>query len=191
MSEGYESISSGERNNFIVLIIVMIGVVLVVALVRPFIFEYIVPIVMGEGQSSTTIQEEEVPPDEVAPPANEAPETTTEEVEESSPTEEDSQTPGESMTETGVLEEVSESTEGETQTVSEETRGSEETVTEAEVTPETPSSISHIVKTGETLTTIAEQYNVSIDAIVQMNALPNANRIKIGDTLKIPSSDSD
>ena len=49
-------------------------------------------------------------------------------------------------------------------------------------------SISHLVKTGDTLTSIARKYKTSVDAIISENNLPNYT-INIGQTLKISISD--
>jgi LysM repeat protein len=46
--------------------------------------------------------------------------------------------------------------------------------------------ISHTVQPGDTLTTIAAKYNVSIAAIVTANSLPNPDTIYPGQTLRIP-----
>ena len=46
----------------------------------------------------------------------------------------------------------------------------------------------HIVKAGETLTSIANQYGVTVDAIVQANNLTNPNAISIGQRLIIPTT---
>ncbi|MDP8214987.1 MAG: LysM peptidoglycan-binding domain-containing protein [Candidatus Euphemobacter frigidus] len=44
----------------------------------------------------------------------------------------------------------------------------------------------HVVKTGETISTIARQYKVTVDAIVDANQLSNPNAIRVGQTLFIP-----
>jgi len=48
----------------------------------------------------------------------------------------------------------------------------------------------YLVQAGDTLGKIAERYNVSIDAIVQANNLPNADQISAGQSLVIPVSGS-
>ncbi|NNE43577.1 MAG: LysM peptidoglycan-binding domain-containing protein [Gemmatimonadetes bacterium] len=45
----------------------------------------------------------------------------------------------------------------------------------------------HTVRSGESVAGIAAKYGVSVDAIVQANALPNASRISVGQKLIIPS----
>jgi LysM repeat protein len=44
----------------------------------------------------------------------------------------------------------------------------------------------HVVKKGESLSRIAAEYSVSVKAIVKENNLPNANTIRVGQTLYIP-----
>jgi LysM repeat protein len=48
--------------------------------------------------------------------------------------------------------------------------------------------IVHIVRWGENLTGIAAQYGTTIQAIMQANGLPNANRIYAGQRLRIPQA---
>lgn len=45
----------------------------------------------------------------------------------------------------------------------------------------------HTVQTGETLTSIARQYNVSVEAILVRNSIIDPNRIRRGQTLLIPT----
>lgn len=45
----------------------------------------------------------------------------------------------------------------------------------------------HIVSSGETLWQIAAHYNVDINAIIQLNQLPNPNQLVVGQSLVIPS----
>ncbi len=45
---------------------------------------------------------------------------------------------------------------------------------------------SYVVQPGDTLTRIAARHNVSVEAIVQANRLPNANVIYVGQVLTIP-----
>lgn len=44
----------------------------------------------------------------------------------------------------------------------------------------------HVVRQGETLSTIAKAYNVTAKAIVEANRIKNANRLSIGQKLFIP-----
>ncbi|MCA9940138.1 MAG: LysM peptidoglycan-binding domain-containing protein [Anaerolineales bacterium] len=50
----------------------------------------------------------------------------------------------------------------------------------------TPTPLIHIIQRGENLITIAAQYNVTVDAILQLNGLANPNQIVAGDPLLIP-----
>ena len=52
--------------------------------------------------------------------------------------------------------------------------------------PPASSHIVHIVRWGENLTSIAAQYGTTIQAIMQANSLPNANRIYAGQRLLVP-----
>jgi LysM repeat protein len=49
-----------------------------------------------------------------------------------------------------------------------------------------PTPIRYVVKRGETLSEIATQFGVSVDAIVELNHLENPNRIEAGQVLLIP-----
>jgi LysM repeat protein len=51
-----------------------------------------------------------------------------------------------------------------------------------------PSGIEHVVQTGERLSGIAQLYGVSWLAIVELNSIPDPNRIEAGQTLLIPSA---
>ena len=55
--------------------------------------------------------------------------------------------------------------------------------------PETTSSITYIVKKGDNLYSIANRYNTSVTAIMNLNGLTNAN-LSVGQQLKIPSTTS-
>lgn len=44
----------------------------------------------------------------------------------------------------------------------------------------------HVVRPGETLWLIARQYGVTVEAIVQLNGISDADRIEVGDALEIP-----
>ncbi|MCP4426160.1 MAG: LysM peptidoglycan-binding domain-containing protein [Chloroflexi bacterium] len=80
MDEQVESRLSREWTKFVILAAILIGAILVVVLIRPFIFNHVVPAVMGEGQSSTSVPTETEPP---------SPESPAEEVEPAPPTEEE------------------------------------------------------------------------------------------------------
>lgn len=50
-----------------------------------------------------------------------------------------------------------------------------------------PTPITHVVQAGETLSEIAHMYGTTVEAIVQANDLENANAIREGQVLLIPS----
>ena len=45
----------------------------------------------------------------------------------------------------------------------------------------------HVVQAGDTLGTIAEQYGISLEALMQANGLTDANFLSVGQTLNIPA----
>ena len=51
-------------------------------------------------------------------------------------------------------------------------------------------TVTHVVQSGETLTTIARKYGVSVQAIAQANNLTNPSLISVGQNLLIPVSGS-
>jgi LysM repeat protein len=53
------------------------------------------------------------------------------------------------------------------------------------VTPEAPEPLYHVVQSGETLRSIADRYEVTVDAIMEANGITNANRIYVGQRLTI------
>lgn len=50
----------------------------------------------------------------------------------------------------------------------------------------TPSPLSYVVKRGDRLQDIANQFGVTVDAIVALNKLGNADHIEVGQVLLIP-----
>ncbi len=68
MSEQIEQSPSREWMKFGVLAIILVGVILVMALLRPYIFNQVVPAVMGEGQSTAP---QPAQPDTTPPPEEE------------------------------------------------------------------------------------------------------------------------
>lgn len=67
--------------------------------------------------------------------------------------------------------------------------GSSSTKTKAPQKPRTTAAgVSHRVAQGQTLDVIARRYNTSVKAILAANDLKNANRIRAGQVLIIPSS---
>jgi LysM repeat protein len=54
-----------------------------------------------------------------------------------------------------------------------------------------PVPLTHAVQPNETLTAIARQYGVTVEALVTTNGIRNPNRIEAGTTLLIPTAPSD
>ncbi len=52
--------------------------------------------------------------------------------------------------------------------------------------PPTPAYVTHRVRSGETLSVIARRYGTSVSAIMRINGLRAANRIRAGQHLRIP-----
>jgi LysM repeat protein len=168
---------SEETTRFGILIVVMIGIVLVVAISRPLIFEHIIPVILGEGVDSTIRQAELEPP--VRPPQEgEAVDSVQEDMEadrlEAAGEEEGSQAVEPAAPETEATEEETTNLEGVT------------TDAEGGAEADTAEPITHVVRTGETLTSIADQYGVTVSALIEANNLASPNRIRIGDLLTIP-----
>jgi membrane-bound lytic murein transglycosylase D len=52
--------------------------------------------------------------------------------------------------------------------------------------PPAPRSATHRVRSGETLSVIAHRYGTSVSAIMRANGLSSANRLRVGQRLRIP-----
>lgn len=140
-------VQRGEMVKFLILVMVLVGAVFVTALLRPLIFERMVPSVLGWDQT----QEPEAPPS----PAGAT-----------SPAGQDA---------------------GATQPVimtATPPAGEEAAVNGGAPLP-TPRV--HEVQAGETLATIAVRYGVSVEALVETNAISDPHRIQVGDVLVIPA----
>jgi len=165
MSNESEGNWEDERTRFGVLAVVMIGIVLIIAVARPLVFGHVIPVILGEGLTSAPRRAELIPP-QVTPAAGESTEPESAEEGVVAPAAE----PG--VMENGAV------------PADEATEGSEQ-ATEAQP-PSSASFTVHVVRTGDTLTSIAEQYSVTVDAIVRANNLASPNRINIGDELTVP-----
>lgn len=182
MSNGNGTDWSDEWIRFGVLTVVMIGVVLVVAISRPLIFEHIIPVILGEGFL--------LPQAELEPPVRLTPEG-------AEPTDLDKEAVEAENAENGVVdvepakgEEMPAPTDAETQAAEGDASvtGEESPAAQEEdaVAVDSAEPVTHIVRTGETLTSIAQQYNVTVSELVAANGLTTPNRIRIGDRLIIP-----
>ncbi len=147
-----------ELIKFGVLVVVLGVIIAGVALSRPFIFDHVIPAVMGANLPPATVEsggsDDDTP---AATPAAESennafiPALTTDQTDNAADA-----TPTAEMVETAVQ--------------------------------ATPQPVTHVVQPGETLTKIAQQYNVTVQALLEANNLTNANYIQVGQTLVIPTN---
>ncbi|MCA9897436.1 MAG: LysM peptidoglycan-binding domain-containing protein [Ardenticatenaceae bacterium] len=151
-----EDDTRGELIKFAFLAVVLLGTALVIGLLRPYIFNQIVPAILGENQPAATIinteAEGETLKPEAAGPAT-TPETTPEEAEDA----------GEEAAPVG-----------------------EEPVNPEDFPTAVPPSQTHTVQPGENLTAIARQYGVTVQALVDTNKITNPDRVDAGTILTIP-----
>ncbi|MFO7540546.1 MAG: LysM domain-containing protein [Chloroflexota bacterium] len=157
----------GELIKFGILALVLLGTVLIVALARPLIFNQIVPAIMGEGQ--------QVVPS--LPPAEEATDADTDDEErEAYPVlaDEESSTDAYPAPDHESFIPALGGTGDSYPAPEEEEQGVETAV------------ITHTVQASENLTRIAEQYEVTVQAIIDFNNITNPNRIEAGTVLQIP-----
>ena len=173
---------AGEMLRFFALVIILGVVVLVVAAVRPLIFDRIVPAVMGEGIVVTTLE----------PPVTEETEesnTPEESVEAGESTEEEAANTTDSSNE-GTASEENTASEAESSDANE--AGTQEETTNESTAGETAENqntpITHTVRQGETLQKIAAQYGIALQELIAANTLPNPNLIHDGDILVIPQA---
>ena len=169
-----ENNNVGDRQwlKFGILAGILLIVVLAIALLRPIIFDDIVPAVMG-GDGTTAVNDEtvveEVPAetdtDTPIAPVDDTTETDST-VETETPIDDGVVNEEESTTETSVEEDI----------VDESIDGTETAV----------STITYTVKPGDTIYSIAREHTVSPAAIVAANSLTDPNNILIGTELLIP-----
>jgi LysM repeat protein len=162
-----EEDTRGELLKFGILVIVLLFTVLVIALLRPYIFNTIVPAVLGEGQPTAPVMDD-TNAETIKPAAEEA---------------EESETVEEGESEAVDTEEESETTDSSADTTEE--------AAEPENPEDFPTAVpaqSHTVQAGENLTTIAQRYGVTVQAIVAANSITNPDRVAVGTVLIIPES---
>jgi LysM repeat protein len=154
-----QSGTTAEWIKFVILCLVMAGVVIGVALSRPYVFNQVIPAVLGDFNTPAAEGdiEEEQEGDTGDEPAtdDEAP----------APPETDEEAPPEDR-------EAPPETEEET----------EQPVDSATAVP----AQIHTIAAGETLSSIARQYGVTLDALIAANEIANPNRVLVGDQLVIP-----
>jgi putative chitinase len=57
-------------------------------------------------------------------------------------------------------------------------------------TPPSTGEVTYVVQRGDTLYSIARRYGSTVEAIAAANGIANPSRIRVGQTLKIPTSGS-
>ncbi len=155
----------GELVKFGLLAIVLLFTVLIIALLRPYIFNTIIPAVLGEGQSVAPLVRNEAEAEAIKP-----------------------------VTDDEELVDEEERMEGEQDTVDTavSTPEAREEAAPEPVNPEDfPTAVpaqTHTVQAGENLTTIAQRYGTTVQAIVTANQITNPDRVIIGTVLTIPDS---
>jgi LysM repeat protein len=163
MEEEHEKLHRrGELVKFAALVVVLLLTVMVVAGLRPLIFNHLVPAVLGwDGEPSRPAG---VPGEEPEPTSQEAtlPPTLT-----------------------ATAESESEEAEGESEDEAEDTATPEPTNTQEPEPSSTP--VTYEVQRGDRLIDIAENFGVTVEAIVQANGIVDPNRIQAGEVLVIPA----
>lgn len=170
--------SHEHRNQWIlfgILVGILIGTVLVIAVLRPLIFDRIVPAVMGDFVTPTSAEIEETAPVENQPSTEDA-----------APVDENN---AQEETETDENEVFIPAASG---GGSGDTAPPEDLVSEPEaeeaVSEPTPEPVTHTVQVGDNLTKISAQYGVPVQDIMAANGLTNADYIAVGQILVIPTN---
>lgn len=170
-----EEQTRGELMKFAILAVVLLGTVLVIALLRPYIFNTVIPAVLGEDQPAANLINTETEAETLKPETEEETEAATDEAE---------GTEALNAVENGESE--AEATEAdETETNGEDAEASEEPVNPEDFPTAVPTQ-THTVQPGETLTAIARQYGVTLQAIIEANEISNPDRVAAGTVLTIP-----
>jgi len=157
-----ESLARQRRMEYIkfgILAAILLITVLIIALAKPLIFGRIVPAVMN-GDGSTNVDEGTAPIDTTTP-AQDATDGS------------DTAVPGEDNTLNLPI--VSSPAEDGTGTGGEE----ESTAVPAQI---------YVVQQGDTLNSIARQFNTSVEAIAAANNIQNPDALQVGTTLTIPQT---
>ena len=142
----------GEMIKFVALVLVLVGTVLLIAWLRPVIFEGIVPAVLGwnEAPAPPPVPETATPPATATDDETSAPVVMT-----ATPSAEGGPAGGASADGGGSA--------------------------------PLPTPRTYEVQQGDTLLEISEEFGVSVQALVDTNAIANPDRIQPGDVLVIPS----
>lgn len=151
-----------EWPQFLLLVIVALGVVVAIALLRPFIFNRVVPAILGPSVEETTISLPII----------------------GSEGEEDA------VDDPGAVEESDDEDAGQSDdTMAEDEALLEEETSEEEAVEETTDLQTHVVQPGQTLNQIARRYGVTVDALIDANKLANPDVLRIGQEIIIPNKE--
>jgi LysM repeat protein len=157
---------SGEMRNFIILVVVLLGTILVVAFLRPFIFGRVVPAILGEGLQEAPLVDDKPVDEDIGTEMGEG---------------------GEKDGDTTTADsESSENDASGTEAVEGENGESNSDNVDPESFPESIATVEHIVQPGDTLYALSRRYKVSVSEIVAANKLNNPDRLAIGSKLLIP-----
>lgn len=190
----HEPSTRSEWIKFGLIAVVLVGTVLVIGALRPLIFGQIVPAILGEGQPTAPIvpqRVEELPLKEELPaeldaagetaPAADAEADPGETAEPAEAAEPSANTPADDSVEVFIP------------AVRDEAGGGAPAEADAPADEAAPAAESpadelptHVVQPGETLTSIAQAYGLTVEAILAVNDIPNPNRIDAGTVLRIP-----
>ena len=164
----------GELLKFGIVAGALLLTVLVIGLLQPVIFNRIVPAVLGEDQLNATIINTEAEGESLKPEAEEM------ETEAASPNESESVEDAEAS--------ASEGESGAEEAASEpDPAADDEPVNPEDFPTAVPPTKTHTIQPGETLTAIARQYGVTVQALVEANQISNPNRVDAGTVLTIPA----
>ena len=160
----HEDETGGELLKFGIVAIVLLFTVLIIALLRPYIFNTIIPAVLGEGQPVAPLVRNEAEAEAIKPVTDEE-----EPVDEGKQGEEE-----EDPVDTAVS--TPEATE----------EAAPEPVNPEDFPTAVPAAQTHTVQVGENLTTIAQRYGTTVQALVAANQISNPDRVNTGTVLTIP-----
>lgn len=146
----------GEMIKFLLLVLALVGTVFVIALLRPLIFERIVPAVLGWDQRTAG--------PEATLPAAGAPEKPASGEEAPAATDEEDAVP----------------------VIMTATPPSDDAGANGDMGAPLPTPRMYEVQAGDSLARIGERFGVPVEALVEVNGIGDPNRIQVGDVLVIP-----
>lgn len=204
-----EFTSLAEWIKFAILVVFIIATLLIISLLRPWIFGQIVPAVLGDGSTNGEMIDPAPAESESGPPTPEPVDEQSEAPADGYPAPEDDETAPATDEEEGS-EPASPAVEEEiTEPPSDPEPAQAETPSEGEADLSDPASspsaeppaadaqpdeatsadgITHVVLRGDTLYEIAQRYGVTVEEILEANPeVDDLNNIRIGQSLAIPT----